>query len=98
MCTSTQSVAVTPETVVDRPGFDYADAGQGVLFHYRNMVSAIFVVLPPKCVDRPRFAVISTPSLAPLMAATRLRRGPTNSARGAGKLLADTLASVFHRG
>src|SRR3954447_4274738 len=39
-------------------------------------------------------AVVSTPTSAPLIAATRLRRGSTNSARGAAKLLADALATV----
>lgn len=39
-------------------------------------------------------AVVSTPTSAPLIAATRLRRGATNSARGAAKLLADALATV----
>jgi hypothetical protein len=39
-------------------------------------------------------AVISTPLSAPLIAATRLRKGSTNSARGAAKLLTDTLATV----
>jgi hypothetical protein len=39
-------------------------------------------------------AVVSTPTSAPLIAATRLRKGSTNSARGAAKLLADALATV----
>ncbi len=39
-------------------------------------------------------AVISTPVSAPLIAATRLRKGSTNSARGAAKLLADALATA----
>jgi Transposase DDE domain group 1 len=39
-------------------------------------------------------AVVSTPMSAPLIAATRLRRGATNSARGAAKLLADALATL----
>jgi hypothetical protein len=39
-------------------------------------------------------AVISTPLSAPLIAATRLRKGSTNSARGAAKLLADALATA----
>jgi Transposase DDE domain group 1 len=43
-------------------------------------------------------AVISTPISAPLIAATRLRRGATNSARGAAKLLADTLATTRRAG
>jgi hypothetical protein len=39
-------------------------------------------------------AVLSTPSSAPVLAATRLRKGSTNSARGAAKLLADALATA----
>jgi Transposase DDE domain group 1 len=39
-------------------------------------------------------AVVSTPLSAPLIAATRLRKGSANSARGAAKLLADALATV----
>jgi hypothetical protein len=39
-------------------------------------------------------AVASTPTSAPVIAATRLRKGSTNSARGAGKLLADALATA----
>src|SRR5829696_1840672 len=37
-------------------------------------------------------ATVCTPLSAPLMAATRLRKGSTNSVRGAAKLLADALA------
>jgi hypothetical protein len=43
-------------------------------------------------------AVISTPVSAPLIAASRLRRGSTNSARGAAKLLADAPATVRRAG
>jgi len=43
-------------------------------------------------------AVISTPTSAPLIAATRLRRGSTNSARGAAKLLADALTTARRAG
>lgn len=39
-------------------------------------------------------AIISTPLSAPVIAATRLRKGSTNSARGAAKLLADALATA----
>jgi hypothetical protein len=35
---------------------------------------------------------------APLIAATRLRRGASNSARGAAKLLADALATARRAG
>jgi Transposase DDE domain group 1 len=43
-------------------------------------------------------AVVSTPLSAPLIAATRLRKGSTNSARGAAKLLTDALATVRRAG
>jgi hypothetical protein len=36
-------------------------------------------------------ATISTPTSAPVIAATRPRRGSTNSVRGAAKLLTDAL-------
>jgi hypothetical protein len=39
-------------------------------------------------------AALSTPLSAPVIAATRLRKGSTNSARGAAKLLADALATA----
>jgi DDE family transposase len=39
-------------------------------------------------------ATVSTPISAPLIAAARLRKGSTNSARGAAKLLADALATI----
>ena len=41
---------------------------------------------------------ISTPTAAPVIAATRLRKGSTNSARGAARLVADTLAVATRRG
>ena len=43
-------------------------------------------------------AVISTPLSAPLIAAARLRKGSTNSARGAGRLLTDALATARRAG
>jgi hypothetical protein len=43
-------------------------------------------------------AVISTPISAPLIAATRLRKGSTNSARGAARLLAEALATARRAG
>ncbi len=43
-------------------------------------------------------AILSTPLSAPVIAATRLRKGPTNSVRGAGKLLADALATARRAG
>ena len=41
---------------------------------------------------------ISTPTAAPVIAATRLRKGSTNSARGAARLVADTLAVATRSG
>jgi hypothetical protein len=43
-------------------------------------------------------ATISTPLSAPVIAATRLRQGSTNSVRGAAKLLADALATARRAG
>ena len=43
-------------------------------------------------------AAISTPLSAPVLAAARLRKGSTNSARGAAKLLADALATARRAG
>jgi hypothetical protein len=39
-------------------------------------------------------AIVSTPTSAPVVAATRLRRGGTNSARGAAKLVSDALVTT----
>jgi hypothetical protein len=43
-------------------------------------------------------ATIATPLSAPVIAATRLRQGATNSVRGAAKLLADALATARRAG
>jgi hypothetical protein len=43
-------------------------------------------------------ATLSTPLSAPVIAATRLRKGSTNSVRGAAKLLADALATAHRAG
>jgi hypothetical protein len=43
-------------------------------------------------------AIASTPLSAPVIAATRLRRGPTNSTRGAPRLIADALATARRAG
>ena len=40
------------------------------------------------------FAIVSTGLAAPIIVPSRLRKGPTNSARGATKFVSDTLASV----
>jgi hypothetical protein len=39
-------------------------------------------------------AIVSTPTSAPVVAATRLRRGGTNSTRGAAKLVSDALVTT----
>jgi hypothetical protein len=39
-------------------------------------------------------AIVSTPTCAPVIAATRLRKGGTNSARGASRIVADALATA----
>src|SRR5665647_2540258 len=39
-------------------------------------------------------AIVSTPVSAPVIAATRLRRGATNSAKGAARLVADALVTA----
>jgi len=43
-------------------------------------------------------ATCSTPVSAPVIAATRLRRGPTNSAKGAARLVADALVTAAKAG
>jgi Transposase DDE domain group 1 len=43
-------------------------------------------------------ATVSTPVAAPVIAATRLRKGNTNSARGAAKFVADALATARRAG
>ncbi len=43
-------------------------------------------------------AIVSTPSSAPLIAAVRLRRGSTHSARGAARLVADALITAKKAG
>lgn len=43
-------------------------------------------------------ATICTPLAAPVVAATRLRRGPTNSARGAARLVCGALATAIRCG
>ncbi len=43
-------------------------------------------------------ATISTPAAAPVIAATRLRKGSSNSARGAARLVGDALATAARAG
>ena len=61
--------------------YGYAKAGAG---HGYNGVKGLNALL----------AIVSTPISAPVVVATRLRRGPANSARGAALIVADALATV----
>lgn len=63
------------------PTYGYAKQGAGYGY---NKVKGINAAI----------ATASTPHAAPVIVASRLRRGPTNSARGAGKLIADALATA----
>src|SRR5450756_1674597 len=61
--------------------YGYAKAGAG---HGYNGVKGLNALL----------AIVSTPISAPVVVATRLRRGPTNSARGAARIVADALVTA----
>ncbi|MHB1289387.1 IS1380 family transposase [Georgenia sp.] len=65
----------------------YGYQKQGVGYGY-NKVKGLNVLI----------ATISTPIAAPVLAGTRLRKGNVNSARGAGKFVADTLATAARAG
>jgi hypothetical protein len=68
-----------------RQSYGYAKQGAGRGYTKVNGLHALL-------------AVISTPIAAPLIAASRLRNGATNSVRGAAKLLADALATAARAG
>ncbi len=68
-----------------RQTFGYAKQGTGRGYTGVNGLNALL-------------AILSTPLSAPVIAATRLRKGATNSVRGAAKLLADTLATARRAG
>ncbi|MEI8083722.1 MAG: IS1380 family transposase [Actinomycetes bacterium] len=68
-----------------KPTFGYAKQGAG---HGYNKVKGINALI----------VTVSTPSAAPVIAATRLRRGPANSARGAHHLLAEALGTAKRAG
>jgi hypothetical protein len=61
--------------------YGYAKAGAG---HGYTGVKGLNALL----------AIVSTPISAPVVVATRLRRGPTNSARGAARIVADALVTA----
>jgi len=62
-------------------------AKQGVAYGY-NRIKGLNALI----------ATISTPTSAPLIAGTRLRKGATNSARGADRLVADALVTARRAG
>jgi Transposase DDE domain group 1 len=68
-----------------RQTYGYAKQGAGRGYSGINGLNALL-------------AVISTPLCAPLIAASRLRKGAVNSVRGAARLLADALASAARAG
>jgi hypothetical protein len=61
----------------------YGYAKQGAGYGY-NKVKGLNALL----------AIVSTPISAPVVVATRLRRGPANSARGAARIVADALVTA----
>jgi Transposase DDE domain group 1 len=61
--------------------YGYAKQGAG---HGYNKVKGLNALL----------AIVSTPISAPVVVATRLRRGPANSARGAARIVADALVTA----
>jgi len=61
--------------------YGYAKQGAG---HGYNGVKGLNALL----------AIVSTPISAPVVVATRLRRGPANSARGAARIVADALVTA----
>jgi hypothetical protein len=71
------------DTVPARAGQTHGYAKQGVGYGY-NKIKGLNALL----------ATISTPLAAPVIAASRLRKGSVNSARGAGKLLAEALRTA----
>lgn len=68
-----------------KPTFGYTKQGSGYGYNKVKGINALIVA-------------VSTPSSAPVIAATRLRRGPANSARGASHLLTEALGTVDRAG
>jgi Transposase DDE domain group 1 len=68
-----------------RETFGYAKQGAGRGYSGINGLNALL-------------ATVSTPRSAPVIAASRLRKGATNSVRGAAKLLTDALATAARAG
>ena len=68
-----------------RQTYGYAQAGAGRGYSGVKGLNALI-------------ATVSMPSSAPVIAAVRLRKGSTNSARGAGRLVADALITATKAG
>jgi hypothetical protein len=64
-----------------KPTYGYAKQGAGYGYNHVKGLNALL-------------ATISTPTAAPVIAATRLRRGPTSSPRGASWLVASALVTA----
>jgi Transposase DDE domain group 1 len=64
-----------------KPTYGYAKQGAGYGYTHIKGLNALI-------------GVVSTPTSAPVIAATRLRKGSTNSARGAASFVAATLATA----
>ncbi len=91
-------VALLPTVAADRDALTWLDlddtmretygyAKQGVGYGY-NKVKGLNALL----------AILSTPSGGPVIVGSRLRKGPVNSARGAGKFLSDAIAAARRAG
>ena len=68
-----------------RQTYGYAKAGAGRGYSGTKGLNALI-------------AIVSTPSSAPVIAAARLRKGSTHSARGAARLVADALITATNAG
>ena len=79
--------AVTWLDVDDTMRRTYGYAKQGVGYGY-NKIKGLNALL----------GIVSTPSSAPIIVGHRLRKGAVNSARGAGKFLADAIAAARRAG
>ena len=77
------SAAVTHVDIDDTIRATHGYAKQGASYGYTHVKGLNALI-----------ATASTPTSAPVIAATRLRKGSTNSARGAGRLIADALSTI----
>lgn len=68
------------DTILETPGY----RKQGAAYGYYSGVKYVHAIL----------ATVSTPTYAPAIAATRLRKGNVASVHGAAGLITDTLATL----